>query len=1183
MALQFILGGSGTGKSRELYRMIIERSMACPDEKILLIVPEQYTMQAQKHIVEAHPCHGVMNVDILSFERLAYRVFDELGENRREVIDDTGKSMIIRRLLNEHKEELFEFRGDIRKQGFVDQVKSMLSELVQYGITSEDLEKKSHELGMDSVLYLKLQDIRIIYDAFQKVIQKKYMTAEEVPDRLCEVIEQSQLIRNSVIYMDDFTGFTPNQYKLMSCILTLSPLVVMAVTVDVAAHPYKKPAMEELFYLTKDTIGHLENICSLQCVPREKDIWLEDSAAARFTGSRELAVLEKSLFREEQIPYEGDVQNIEACLLSDPRSEMQFVAMRIHDYVSRGGCRYDEIAVVASDMGRYRSGAEYWFGRYGIPCFFDGRRNVSGNMLMEWIRSLLNLFIRNFSYESMFRYLRTGLSGLTMDEVDRLEDYVLAFGIRGIGRWQQEWTAVQQGMTESALDELNSIRDKLIRPLADLNDTIQKKDIPAVELIRAVYRYMRKLNIRQQLEGWQRIFEDRGDLARAREYAQIYDVVIELLEQVNLILGQEHMTIREMYDVLEAGMADVRVGIIPPGMDQVTFGDIRRTRLDHISILFFVGMNDGLVPLVESSKGLITDTERDKLARLHMKLAPTARENTCTEQFYLYANMTKPSKRLILTCSAQDPAGKEQRISSIFDGIRKIFPGLEMKRILPERDHLDYPDVNHGYQYLIQGLRDISEGGQVSGEWLDVYDWFYRHKRYREQTGKLVEAAFYRHWDEQLSQAAVDAVYGGRLTGGVTMLEKYAACAYAHFLAYGLRLKERQIFQVQAPDIGMIFHQSIERFSMRISHSGYQWRDIPDDRRDRMVEECVHSVVMEYNHSVMQDSMRAGYLTEKILRMTKRTIWALQQQLKKGDFDPVGYEIRFTTDLETDSMHIECGNQGSLFLNGKIDRMDICEADGHRYLKIIDYKSGNTSFDLSSVYHGLQLQLLVYMNAACETEQKQHPECLVIPAGVLYYHIDDPLTEADSFREFYGSTDSQPAKITEESEEIISRTAEVNGVSDDKVSGEDEIGILEQLAVDGLIVDDRDIIYHMDRNPDEAPKVLPVAFKKDGTLTAYSSAAPQENFDVLAWYVKNKTRQLGQRIFSGDITVDPYSYGQRKACDFCDYKAICGFDPAIDGYGYHRIRKLKKDEIWDTIMKEAGEWDSNGPKNSRQS
>lgn len=1161
MALQFILGGSGSGKSAQLYQMIIEQSMAFPDEKILLIVPEQYTMQAQKRIVEAHPHHGVMNVDILSFERLAYRVFDELGHNQKEILEDTGKSMIIRRLLSEHKEELYAFRGNIRKQGFVEQVKSMLSELLQYGIKPETLDEKSREVGAQSALYVKLQDIRVIYEAFIKIIEAKYMTAEEVPDKLCEVIEDSQLIRDSVVYMDDFTGFTPIQYKLMTKILKLAQKVVMTLPIDVEAiaAPYVPEEMEKLFYLTRGTFHQLEKICRENQIPREADYLMKDSYLWRFKNSRELYTLEQQIFREEQNPYEETVQDIEACLLSEPRSEMQFIAMRIHDYVSKGDYRYEEIAVVTSDMDRYRKGAEYWFGKYDIPCFFDGRRSVSGNMLVAWIRSLLNIFIQRFSYESVFAYLRCGLSGISMEETDRLEDYVLAFGIRGFNRWQKEWTGRQPDMTEEELAKLNGIRRSMIDSLMELHEVTSSRRMKTIDLIRAIYRYMLHLDIKGQLEDWKEVFEHKGDLARAKEYEQIYDVVIELLERVNLILGQEILSVREFADVLEAGLSDVRVGIIPPGMDQVTFGDIRRTRLDNVRILFFAGMNDGLVPLVAGGTGLITDNERELLAEHEMKLAPTAREDTCTEQFYLYASMTKPSEKLILTCSAQDASGKEQRISSMMDRICRIFPKLEVKRILPEDGRIVYTDVNHGYQYLIQGLRNISESGELADEWMDLYDWFYGHPDYHDQTIKLVEAAFYQHWNEKLSQAAVSAVYGGQLAGGVTMLEKYASCAYAHFLAYGLRLKERRIFQVQAPDIGMIFHQAIERFSLRIGRSGYQWRDIPDEVRDRMVEECVRSVTMEYNHSVMQDSMRAHYLTEKILRMTKRTVWALQQQLKKGDFDPVGYEMRFTTELETDSMRIQYGDKGVLALNGKIDRMDICETDGQLYLKIIDYKSGSTSFDLSSVYYGLQMQLMVYMNAARETEQKKHTKCLVIPAGVLYYHIDDPLLETENFTDF-----------------------EAERVSEGDTPGTDELRILDKLAVDGLVVDDRDIILHMDRNPEEAPKVLPVAFKKDGGLTAYSSAAPMENFEVLAWHVKKKTQQLGHRIFSGDIAVDPYSYGQKKACDYCQYKAICGFDTGIGGYDYHRMKKLKKDEVWKAIMKEAGEWDSNGPKNNGQ-
>lgn len=1178
MSLQFILGGSGTGKSERLYQMVIERAMAYPDEKILMIVPEQYTMQTQKHIVEAHPRHGVMNVDILSFERLAWRVFDELGLNQNEIIEDTGKRMIIRRLLAEHREELYAFRGNIKKPGFVEQVKSMLSELLQYRITPELLEQKRTDLGNETALYVKLQDIGLIYRSFMQFINERYLTTEEVLDRLCDVIERSELVRHSMIFMDDFTGFTPIQYRLMTHLLNLSPGVVLALPVDISAHPYQKADIGELFSLTRDTIVQLERICWDYRIRRDRDILLADSAAGRFAGSPELAVLEKNLFREQADAYDGDLQDVQFYQLLEPKKEMQFVAARIHEYVAGGQYRYDEIAVVAGDMSPYRSSAQYWFDKYGIPCFFDGRRNVSGNMLIEWMRAMLNMFIRGFSYESVFRYLRCGLSGITMSEADRLEDYVLAMGIRGFGRWQQVWTERPLNMDEAMLAELNAVRERFISLLAELYEVVRNKDAKAVDYIRAMYRYMCRLAIRQQLDRQRDYFEQMGDLARAREYEQIYHVVLELLEEMSLILGQENMTVRELSEVLEAGLSDIKLAIIPPGMDQVTFGDIRRTRLDHIRILFFVGMNDGLVPLVESGGGLLTDRERDTLAGYELKLAPTARENTCTEYFYLYASMTKPSDKLILSWSAQDASGHELRPSAVLDDIRKVFPKMHICRMMQEHMLAARPDVHQGYQYMLQGLRGIVENGQADEIWYAVYDWFHHHCAYRDRTAQLVDAAFYQHDNEILSRAALQAVYGGQLTGGVTMLEKYAACAYAHFLTYGLRLRERQIYQVQAPDIGMIFHQAIERFSMRIGHSGYQWRDIPDELRDRMAEDCVRSVTMEYNHSVMQDSMRAGYLTEKIIRMTKRTVWALQQQLKKGDFDPVGYELRFTTELETGSMRIVCGEDGTLALNGKIDRMDTCEADGRLYLRIIDYKSGNTAFDLSSVYYGLQLQLMVYMNAACELERRKDSERMVIPAGVLYYHIDDPLIQTEEFDTFMKQTISD-VQAGSEGENVSGGQI----ASDVQTVSDEDMLILNSLTMNGLVVDDADVLQHMDRYPDESPKVFPITYKKDGTLSALSSAVVPEKFEVLAWHVRKQTEDLSRRIFSGDIAVRPYSYGQRTACDYCSFKAVCGFDSSISGYAYNRMRKLKKDEVWTKIGEEAGQWDSTGRKNSGRS
>ncbi len=1131
MSLRFILGRSGSGKSGTLYRMIIKRSEECPDDQILLIVPEQYTMQAQKHLALLHPRHVVTNVDILSFERLAGRVFEEVGEDPKEILDDTGKSMIIRRLLDEHSDELSVFKGLIHRQGFVDEMKSVISELIQYGITPEALGDRCNERGIPDGLYSKVHDICIIYRAFLDVIHKRYITAEEVPDRLCSVIERSERMRRSVIYMDNFTGFTPVQYRLMERILAMCPEVVITLNIDIKKDPYKAAGMEDLFYMTKDTLRRLENICEEEGILREKDILLKNEAGY------ERAVNRKS----------GDP--VKALCINDPESEMRFTAVKIHELVSSGYCRYEDIAVVASDVSLYHSSAKYWFKKYGIPCFFDMRRDVSDNMLVEWIRSLLGMFIGNFSYESVFRYLRCGLSGFELSEIDVLENYVLAMGIRGINRWQQEWTAKTPDMDESELVSINNTRKLFIIPLSDLCGCTGSGDVNVTELIRTVYLYMRDLGMREQLEDLSKKFESSGDLERSGEYAQIYDLVIGLLEQMNLILGGCTLNIKEFLDVLEAGLNDLRLKIIPPGIDQVTFGDIRRSRLDDIRVLFFAGMNEGMVPLAGTGKGLITDAEREIFSEHDLKLAPAARENAFTEQFYLYASLTKPSDKLIMTYSAFDRTGKEIRVSPVLEQVIAAFPGMEIIKVISGDTGAAEPDVNGAYQYMIDGLRDYAESGTASQKWEETFDWFYTDPKYAGQTNKLIGAAFYRHWDERLSQAAVKAVYHGELTGGVTMLEKYAGCAYSHFITYGLRLQERQVYCVQAPDIGVIFHRSLELFSKRVASGPYSWRTVPDGIRDKMIGECVKSVVLEYNNSVMKDSSRAEYLTEKILRMAQRTVWALQQQIRKGDFDPVGYEVKFTTDLNEDSMKIEYGDRGTLFLNGKIDRMDICESDNKRYIKIIDYKSGKTAFDLAKVYYGLQLQLMAYMNAAAGTEKEGHPNMEIVPAGIMYYHIDDPVTESSDFEEFSG-----------EKEAPVPAAGQLS---------EDDIAVLDELAADGLVVDDINVISHLDRHPDEAPKVIHVEYNSDGELKKGSQAASREKFAALEKHVGQKTRNIGESIMTGDIPVRPYSYGSEKACDYCRYKGICGFDPSVEGYSYNKMKKMTDDKIWEALTREA--------------
>ena len=1137
MSLQFILGGSGTGKSTCLYDKVIERSLAEPDADIILLVPEQYTMLTQRHLAGQHPRHSVLNVDVLSFERLAYRIFEETGTSVGEILDDTGKSMILRRILAQHGGELHAFGGNVKKRGFADQVKSMLSELLQYGVDPALLREKSAAVQADGRLFAKLRDIGLIYTLFLDFIGEHYMTTEQVLDKLCSVIGRSERIKRAVIYMDNFTGFTPIQLKVMEKILTLSPEVVMTLCADVRDLSFSPdhPDKDELFFITKETMYKLEEICRRSRIARKKDICLENTGNARFAGKPELAALESNLFRPRFTPFHEQPEAISLYAAANPGMEMRAAAAHIHQLVSKGGLRYSDIAVIASDMETYRSSAEYWFSVYKIPCFFDARRPVSSGMAAQWLRSLLEMISRGFGPDQVFRFLRSGLSNLEREETDILENYVLAAGIRGWKRWNTVWTGGRRGISEEELARLNEIREKFITPLQELAGLGGDKEQSFGDLVKALYRYMELTDVEGRIAQWQAYFASVGDLSREKEYDQIYDMLIDLLEKIYDILGGEKGTIREFADICEAGLRQVRLGIIPPALDQVTFGDTMRTRLDDVKVLFFAGLVDSLVPRVEVQAGMITDHDREELAGKGLTLAPTAREQMCTQRFYLYAAMTKPSKRLILSRSLRDASGDTLLPASMLAHVKSIFRELTETFFLSDSDFLQYPDVHQAFRYLTPGYRKAAAGEEPDSYWHAIRAWF---ENKPEEAGKLEElerAAFCRYTGEKLSDAAVRAVYGGTLSGGVTMLEQYARCAYAHFLSYGLNLQEREVYEVSAPDIGTIFHRAIELFSRRVSAGGAGWREITDETRDQMADQCVQEAVSDYRGGIMKDTSRAEYITEKITKMTRRTVWVLQQQILKGDFEPVGYEIRFSDQFDDAEMKLETDG-GVVSLRGKVDRLDVLEEEGKKYLRIIDYKTGSTEFDLDSIVNGVQLQLVVYMNAVCGQEAGKDSKCSVIPAGIFYYNIDDPVIEAESFTEC--------GKEEEPSEEV-------------------RIAIMNELALDGMTIGDEDVVRRMDHNPQEAPDVLRLKYNKDGELQDNKHIAASDDYDLLSRYVREKTKEIGSDIFSGKIPVSPYRDKKGTACRYCPYAAVCGFDEGISGYHVRRGKAFKdKGEIW---------------------
>ncbi len=1131
MSLQFIFGNSGAGKSYTLFRSVIEDSIRHPDQSYLVIVPEQFTMQTQKELVRLHPDGGILNIDILSFQRLAYRVFEETGTRVGKVLEETGKNLVLRKIAQERKGELKVLGGNLKKMGYISEIKSLISELTQYAVTEEalaDFREKSKEKPH---LYYKLCDVQVLYKAFHAYLADQYITAEELLEVLCRVAERSQMIRESVIVLDGFTGFTPIQNMLMQKLMLYAKKVMVTVTIDERENPYHVEGEHQLFYLSKKTVAGLKRLAQEVDVKEEEPVWVHPGEKSRFAAGGELQWLEQNLFRLRWQRYPQNSGQISLHILKNPEEEVSWAAGRIRGLIREKNYHYRDFALITGDMESYSPVLERILADYEIPCFLDNKRSILKNPFVEFIRALLEIAEQDFSYESVFRYLRSGLSGMEPEEVDLLENYVLALGVRGAKRWEERFIRSYKGLTEEELEQIDSYRARVVEDLLPFVKIQRKKAVDVRIRTTALYELIAKKGIQGRLAVFEERFRREHNQVLAKEYHQIYGILMDLLDKLVDLLGEEELTIREYTEILEAGFAEVRVGVIPPGVDQVMAGDMERTRLKDVKVLFFLGVNEGSVPKNMSRAGLLSDMEREQLRISGMELAPTAREQGYIQRFYLYLNLTKPSDQLYLSCTLLDSGGKALRPSYLMNVMKRLFPELELKQETVQRENGLPRTEREGVRLLIEGLKEYREG-RGSAQFYELYRWYAKQERYEEKLTQLLDGAFSAHQDTKLGKAVAHALYGTVLENSVTRLEQYAACAYAHFLMYGLKLSEREQYEFAPVDMGNIFHETLEAFSKKLDASDYTWKTLPREVADEWVEECLASLTVDYGNTVLNSSARNSYMIRRMARILKRTVWALGEQIRKGMFTPENYEISFSGVSDLEAINIELSPEEQLKLRGRIDRVDTCEDAEHVYVKVIDYKSGTTSFQLLALYHGLQLQLVIYLNAAMELMKKEHPDKEVLPAGVLYYQIQDPVLD----------TDGEEADVTAR--------------------------VLEKLKPNGLINGDPEIIKRLDQSMPGRSQVLPIAYNKDGSLRAGSPVASGEQFAALSRYVNRKIRKIGSEVLDGRMDVNPYELKGKTACDYCAYSGVCGLDSKTGGFHRRRLPIFGDDEIWKRIEEE---------------
>lgn len=1146
--IQILEGPSGSGKSYQIYQRIIKQSMKEPEKKFFLVVPEQFTMQAQRDIVQMHPCHGTMNIDIVSFNRLAYRVFEEQNIHYGQILEDFGKSMLLQRILLKYRKELPVFGPGFSKAGFIDELKSLLTELFQYRVSEQDLEEFYLNLTGHGMLKQKLHDLLFVYKEFQEEIKDTYIIAEHILEMLARHVPDSELLHESVLFLDGYTGFTPIQYDLLEALARQVSSMTITITIDKASAEKDTLAEHELFYISKDTIQRIMKL------GERLDIYVEEeflgTAPPRFTEASEILHLEKNIFRYPYEKWERDCTQIHIQTMKDTRQEFRSIARQIHAMVREGRYRYRDIAIIHGSLEDIEPIAEEILPKLNIPYFIDMNQSLYMNPCLESLRAILDIAEQDYSYDSVFRFLKTGVTGLSYDGIEQLENYCRKKGIRGENWWKRcfaEDVIAEYKEGQDLYVTMNYGFQVLLLLMPVVSALKQASSVQ--DYVLALQTYLETVQMKQLLEDREQIFETQGNLVQAKSYSQIYDKLQDIFEKLNTILGTVVMKTDEFHSLLDTGLNDIALGVIPPSLDQLTIGDIERTRLNHIQVLFVMGANDGIIPKITRGAGILSEADRGILSE-RLELAPDSRQQVFTEQFYLYQNITKPSKELYITYHVQDSDGNETLPAYLISRVQKLFPKLCVE--LPVAQELSWDSIEtaaDSRDVLVTRLhgdatQPLKEAEQTI--WKALYRYYMAEEP--EVVERLKQGTRYNNVGQLLTPETASRLYGDWLNTSVSKLEAYSKCPYQFFLEYGLKLHKRERNEVSFSDMGNLLHEVVETVFRHVetrkaeeqSLDGEEtenpWKAISNEALRDLTIQTVEQIANAQEDQIYEQTSANRHLLQRMKQIAAYAVVDLKEQLLKGSMIPYQFELTFNRrnadelckNLSSTEFRLEQGT--TMRLNGIIDRIDICQDDSHVYVKVLDYKSSHKEIEMTQVSAGLQLQLLIYTNVVLEVLHRQFPKKEIIPAGSLYYGFKLPMIEKKAKDE---TTQKNIAKVT---------------------------------AMTGLVNEEEPCIQYMG-----AEDLLPVKshFGAGTTrgfndnLTGINAKETTENLNAenpesldaeseeilnterymeLLSQVQDTVKELGEDMMRGEIPIRPVKSGRGMPCDFCDYQDVCKLD-----------------------------------------
>lgn len=1173
--LNIYYGGENIEKEKFIFEHIKGRS--------LLLVPDQFSLQAERDAFFYLDKTGLMDLAVVDFSALGHKILKEAGGPVPPLIDKYGRHMLLTRILEESDDALKIYKGVRGKNSFVERVNMLISEMKRSEVSVDMLREVSESLEDSSFLKYKLEDIVTLFSLYEEAIAGKYLDSEDYITFYGDKLLDSLLVAVSDVWVYGFDTFTPKNMLVLERILkTARSLNIVMTWEDAAKTPPERSAKddagdpsqsgdaawsgdagflaaddrEDLFSLTGFVIRNL--------VKMAEDL-NEEVTCQAITGSGRDNLWSKTMQEisvRPEAPLQGKDPRITAVCTSNIYAEADRAAAYILQLVREHGYRFGDIVVVCNDTGLRSGVIRRTFVRWGIPVFIDQKRKVIQHPVVGFVLSLLDIIGNGYRDNAVMQLIKSGFLGFAEEEQDALENYVQQFKIRGT-LWKKPFSRMGDNYTAEDLNRFNELRERVVSVIETARDRIGKYNT-AGEKIKGLYGFLADdFMMEDRIEAMAKAQQEAGFLDGAAETGQSWNVICRIFDQIVETVGEERLSGRALRQIVEAGLAEMEIGIVPVNPDSVLVGTMQRTRVGRVKALLVLGANEGLLPLQKTDEGLLSEREKAVLDEMDLEFSRTEDMVKQEERLAIYRTLSQPEERLYVSCSRIDETGGELRPSAVF---------RELENFLQSRaesdDSVVLGDLEDGevteiavspkgaISYLTDAFREYLEDGKLDEDWLYAGLWYGSHEP--EEMERIRRGMEFDNEQNALGGQLADALYRGdrrAIEASASRLEKYSGCPFAHFISYGLRPEDLRVFEMGPREIGDIYHECLMKLSRRltapmtgedglpetaaapgsagdagtVTDPDSRWMKITQEECREEIRRILQEETGTYREGLLASGRNESYRAERIVDICSRAAWAMIGQVRRGRIREMYFEQPFARGAQLPPIRVTAGEH-EVLIKGKIDRMDVLDLPEHEdgletAVRIIDYKTGGDAVDVEQIRSGYKLQLMLYLKAATQKQE-------VKPAGVFLFKIREIDADADARTVVPGE-----AAVEERMEDAY--------------------------KLEGIVLDDMDMIDSMDTEIGGASKVLPIKYvKKNGSYSGSSGGYlfSREEFEELSAQVDQQVERICREISDGNIDIRPKKETKKDmegnyktSCKYCSYKSICMFDTAFPGCRYERV------------------------------